>query len=144
MGRVPPSLKHRRQLRDIQRLFRKTESSVVDHLARSMQKSCKRRPAEPRSGADAAHYEVIGEDLNKGESRGIAEVLISGSSVRLDDHYLRHIAFNGVEVHYAGGALRMDDVIFVNCTFVFDNTLHSRSLSNTLLASSHVNFSTAG
>ena len=89
---------------------------------------------------DAARYEVIGKNLNQPLSFGLAELFLTGGAVILDDVFVRHAVFTNVEVHYTGKPVKLEDVLFVNCTFVLDNTQPSRDLGQALLASGNLDF----
>lgn len=90
----------------------------------------------------AARYENIGENLNP--NRGSAEYALSGGAVNIDHKDIRHTLFDNVEIHYSGKPLILEDVVFSNCTFIFENTLPSRGLGQSLLAANHVSFQTKG
>jgi hypothetical protein len=92
---------------------------------------------------DAARFETIGQNLNQQLQFGSAQLMLTGGAVSLDDKYVRHAVFVGVEVHYTGRPLILQDALFVNCTFIFDNTQPGRQLGQVLLASSTVNFEKA-
>ncbi|HLY17794.1 MAG TPA: hypothetical protein VKR61_11260 [Bryobacteraceae bacterium] len=66
-----------------------------------------------------------------------------GGYMNLDGMHLRHVILNGVEIHYSGTALLMEDVIFINCTFAMDNTESSRALARVIATESNVKFSSA-
>jgi len=93
---------------------------------------------------DAARFEAIGRDLNQQLQFGATELILTGGAVTIDDQYVRHVVFDGVEVHYAGGPLKLEDVVFTNCTFVFGNTQAARKLGHALLRSSRVDFENPG
>ena len=61
----------------------------------------------------------------------------------LDEMHLRHVLLNGVEIHYSGKPLVMEDVVFLNCTFVMDNTELSRELAQAIAVDANVKFSHA-
>lgn len=98
----------------------------------------------PVDVSDSARYEDIGENLNQQLKFGTAQLILKGGATSLDGKYLKHVIFDSVEIHYSGKPLNLQDVIFFNCTFVFDNTQPARSLGQAILASSPVNFQTAG
>jgi len=90
--------------------------------------------------ADAARFEKIGQNLNQNLQFGSAQLILKGGAVSLDDKYARHVFFEGVEIHYSGKPLILQDAVFSNCTFILDNTPYGRQLGQTLLASSTINF----
>jgi hypothetical protein len=76
---------------------------------------------------------------------GAFETIASGGALSLDHVYYRHVTLENVEVHYSGKPMILEDVVFINCKFIFDNTDPSRKLTQNLLADSSVSFSqTAG
>jgi hypothetical protein len=97
----------------------------------------------PVAPEDAARFETIGKNLNANLTVGSAQLILTGGAVILDDKFVRHVTFQGVEIHYSGKQLRLQDAIFINCTFVMDNTLPARQLGKSLLAESSVTFQSA-
>jgi hypothetical protein len=93
---------------------------------------------------DAARFEEIGRNLNEALGMGTPQLIASGGAITLDNKYIRHVIFKNVEIHYSGKPLMIEDAVFFNCTFIFDNTPQCRGLGKTLLASSPVNFQQAG
>jgi hypothetical protein len=89
---------------------------------------------------DAARYELIGKNLNEHLKFGTAQLILTGGAVNFDDHYVKHVFFINVEIHYTGRPLVLQDVVFVNCNFIFENTPPARQLGQVLVASSPVNF----
>ena len=89
---------------------------------------------------DAARLEMIGHNLNEQLQFGFPVLWLEGGTISLDNKYVRHVLFIGVEVHYSGAPITLEDAIFANCTFVFDNSAPSRNFGKALLASSPVNF----
>ena len=68
---------------------------------------------------------------------------MTGGAVNLDGEDIRHVIFNGVEIHYTGKPVKLENVTFVDCKFVIENTKPARKLSETILASAdNVNFKT--
>lgn len=92
------------------------------------------------SPADSARLETIGKNLNQGMNLGVAELIVSGGSLSLDNKYLRHVILESVDVYYTGRPLVAEDVLFVNCTFYINNTKPGREFGQRLLASFKVNF----
>lgn len=90
--------------------------------------------------SDAARFETIGHNLNESLKFGSPQLFAKGGAISLDSKYMRHVVFQNVEIHYSGKPVMLEDVIFMNCTFVFDNTPETRQLGNALLASSPLNF----
>jgi hypothetical protein len=71
-------------------------------------------------------------------SFGPSTIIAKGGSVILDGMRVRRFIFENVEIVYSGAPVELDDVMFVNCTFVFDNQSNSRTLGAFLLASDTV------
>jgi hypothetical protein len=80
------------------------------------------------------------ETGNQQALAGVPELILNGGAVSLDDRYVRHAVFEGVEIHYSGKPLKLEDVLFINSIFILENTPSARQLGQTLLASSKVNF----
>ncbi len=93
---------------------------------------------------DAARFEKIGQNLNQQAPIGTSQLILTGGALNLDDRYVRHAIFVGVEVHYTGKPLILEDAVFVNCTFLFDNTRLGRQFGQALLASSPISFQNPG
>jgi hypothetical protein len=91
--------------------------------------------------AAAARFEKLGVPTNPDVKVGTEHLVASGGATSLDDMDIAHVVFFGVEVHYSGKPIRLEDVLFVNCTFVFDNDDRTRMLANTIINSEKVNFS---
>ena len=60
--------------------------------------------------------------------------------MNIDGKRIRHVVFDNVEIHYSGKPLILEDVTFINCAFVLENTEPGRKLGEEILASSPVNF----
>jgi len=84
---------------------------------------------------DAVILEEIGENKNAGMKVGLDRLFFDGGAVALDGHHLRHIVMKGVEVHYFGAPVILEDVVFINCTFVIHNNQPGRRFGETFLAS---------
>ena len=63
-----------------------------------------------------------------------------GGYMSLDGMHLRHVLLVGVEIHYSGKPLLMEDVVFLDCTFVMDNTEPSRDLALAIASGTKVKF----
>jgi hypothetical protein len=50
------------------------------------------------------------------------------------------VVFQGVEIHYLGGPLALDDVTFVNCAFVLSNDPNGRAFALAVLSKPAVDF----
>jgi hypothetical protein len=91
----------------------------------------------------SAILEPLGSQPDKDNPLGNAILLGTGGSMSLDEMHLRHVLLNGVEIHYSGRPLVMEDVVFLNCTFVMDNTEPSRELAQAIAVDANVKFSHA-
>jgi hypothetical protein len=91
----------------------------------------------------AARLDSINVDQNKGHTYGPAFLLAIGGAMTLDRMHFRNVVVENVEVHYSGQPLILEDVIFINCAFVFDNNDPGRKLGEAVLASASVNFRAA-
>ena len=65
-------------------------------------------------------------------------MFFTGGALSLDDRYGKNIVFRNVEVHYSDRQLTLEDVIFINCTFVIDNGEAGQKLGADLLTSSPI------
>lgn len=50
---------------------------------------------------------------------GSASLELRGGATNIDGAFWRHVIADGVEIHYSGENVILEDVMFVNCTFVF-------------------------
>jgi hypothetical protein len=75
---------------------------------------------------------------------GNAWVLLNRGIMRLDQMHLRRVVVNQVEVHYSGGQVKLENVFFVNCTFIIDNDNAGRQLAKDLVASASIDFENLG
>lgn len=89
---------------------------------------------------DAARFQEIGKPTNEGVGLGPSHLILSDGAASLDGMDIAHVVFVGVEVHYSGSETRLEDILFVNCSFVFDNSERGRMLAENIIASRNVNF----
>ena len=66
---------------------------------------------------NAAVFQKLGEDTNKGRTTGDARLLVDGGTVVLDSFDIRHVIFRNAHIVYNGDPVRLQDVAFANCTF---------------------------
>jgi hypothetical protein len=92
---------------------------------------------------DAARFQQIGKATNDGVNIGPSRLMLSGGATSLDDRDIAHVNFVGVEVHYSGNPAMLEDVLFINCTFVFDNSERGRMLAENIISSRNVTFATS-
>ena len=88
----------------------------------------------------AATFDRIGIDQNSGIPTGPAFMFLVGGVTSLDDMHIRSVIFEGVEVHYTGKPLILENSVFINCTFKIDNNEPGRHLGKIMLASDTINF----
>jgi hypothetical protein len=87
-------------------------------------------------------YPLNEKPLDAGQSRGKEVILIEGGGIGLDGMAMKNVVIRNTVVGYSGGPMSLQNVIFVNCTFLFPLNQESRDLGRALLASSAVTFST--
>jgi hypothetical protein len=73
--------------------------------------------------------------------RGRQVLLIEHGGIELDGFVFKNVVFRGVEVHYSGGPVQLDNVIFVNCVFIMENSPTQREFATAVLSNPHVTFS---
>lgn len=89
---------------------------------------------------ESARFEKIGNPTNLGVHVGTVHLMAQGGAVSLDGWNIAHVIFFGTEIHYSGEPVILEDVLFVNCTFVFDNADRSRLLAEKIMSSASVTF----
>lgn len=94
----------------------------------------------PTVPAAAAWMINMGGDPTEQLKFGAVYMILTGNAISIDDSNYRHVVLQNVEVHYSGKPMMLEDVIFVNCTFVFENTAPARKLVDDLLVASSINF----
>jgi len=77
---------------------------------------------------------------DQGKSRGSEVFLLEGGAISLDGMYMKNVVLRGTVVVYNGGALVLENVIFVNCTFSFENKPAQRTLAEELFSKSITTF----
>jgi hypothetical protein len=91
--------------------------------------------------SSAARPEKLGSPTNPDTRVGPAYLRAHGGAFNVDCMDIAHVIFNGVEIHYSGAAVKLEDVFFLNCTFVIDNVDRGRLLAQEILTFFSVNFS---
>jgi hypothetical protein len=91
-----------------------------------------------------AKWDAIGYEDKRNTVTQPSWIIGTGGAESLDGQQLRRAILINVEVHFSGGPVILEDVTFINCTFVFDNVATSRELGERLLADSSVNFRSVG
>jgi hypothetical protein len=88
----------------------------------------------------AAHLDFIGKDQNEKATAAPGWLFAKGGVASLDGMEIRNVVFDGVEVHYSGKLVMLERVMFVDCTFVFENNERGRELTAKVLEAFQVNF----
>jgi hypothetical protein len=91
--------------------------------------------------AQAARLEFINKPLTWAGDLGSRTYFLEGATVSLDGMRMRHVKIRDVEVHYSGEPLILEDVIFIHCKFVMDNSPHTRTVGSAMLMSSRLTIS---
>jgi hypothetical protein len=90
----------------------------------------------------AALRRVDMADPNKDSKRLPIRLWMQNGIAVLDDFYLKKVTLTNVRVIYRGGALKMEDVVFINCTFEIEQTTNGENLGKMLIADTQIDFST--
>ena len=98
----------------------------------------KKRPLPIES---AAIWEEIGQHLNINNQIGDGLLIADGGVITLDGAQLRHVILQNVEVHYSGHPTMLEDVLFLNCKFVMDNTDPGRQMIAKIINDPQISFS---
>lgn len=91
-------------------------------------------------GQVAARWDRLGQDRNQDKHDQPTWLYATGGATSVDTEQIRNVVLIGVEVHYSGAPVILENVIFINCVFVFDNNDGARKLGRMLLASATINF----
>lgn len=75
-----------------------------------------------------------------GIGRGKQVILGEGGAILLDGMIMRHVVLRKTAVFYNGGDTSLEDVIFVDCTFVLKNEPAARLFALAVLGQSQVRF----
>lgn len=73
---------------------------------------------------------------DQGKKSGGEVFLLEGGAISLDGMYMRNVVLRGTTVVYQGGPVVLSNVIFVNCTFTFDNKTATRTLAEAVVSGS--------
>jgi hypothetical protein len=82
------------------------------------------RPGNPPPGAGVGKQVILGE----------------GGAILLDGMILRHAVLRKTRVFYDGGQTSLEDVIFVDCTFILKNDPAARLFALAVLGQTPVKF----
>jgi hypothetical protein len=75
---------------------------------------------------------------------GPAFLVVKGLQATIDGFFLKHVAFQDMNLLYNGGPLNLDEVYFINCRFQFDvSSVSSLSLLSQVVKGGWVSFSNA-
>jgi hypothetical protein len=89
----------------------------------------------------ATAHPLSSPNLDAGRDRGKEVILGIGGSVAIDNTLMKHVVLRNVAVFYSGGPVVLDDVTFVDCTFVLMNVEAARNFALSVLASTKISFS---
>lgn len=81
----------------------------------------------------AARLNHIGQDDNANLAQGDQIIFVSGGQILIDDMDLKNVVFRGVKIFYQGGPIMMENVFFVNCTFVIIQKPKGESFATAIL-----------
>jgi hypothetical protein len=88
----------------------------------------------------SAHLEFIASPEKQEAQEGPKALLMVGGDLRLDGLSMRSVVLEGVTLHYEGGPVVLENVVFINCQFVIENVVNGRALGSQLLQASNVTF----
>jgi hypothetical protein len=78
-----------------------------------------------------------------GQSRGKEVILMEGGGLVLDNTLLKNVVIRNATIFYSGGPVSLQNVIFVNCTFVLPNEAHPRDFATLVLNQGAITFTNA-
>lgn len=82
---------------------------------------------------EAAVLEPIGAGLNKNNPRGDAFIILTDGELTLDGTDMKNVILENIRITYHGGPLRMNNVVFVNCTFEMQENQNGRQFALAVL-----------
>jgi len=92
----------------------------------------------------AASISNVGTATKTGPSLMPEYIIIDGAgtqdSVILDGYKVKNVVFKNLTIHYSGGALDLQNVVFLNCQFNIQHSQNGESLAKNLLSSSLITF----
>ena len=80
------------------------------------------------------------KSLNAGQNRGKEVILAEGGAFQLDTLLVKNVVFRNTTIFYSGGPMNLENIIFVNCTFILPNRAHSRDFAIAALSNSSITF----
>jgi hypothetical protein len=91
---------------------------------------------------DSARIELLAHPQPMGSEIGLY-ILDGGSTMLgLDGMYLKNVIVRNAQLVYNGGPIRLENVAFVNCTFVLAKNKPTINLGDAILQANSINFST--
>ena len=96
------------------------------------------------SGENSARLESLANPQPVGSEFSYFIIEGGNATLGLDGEFMKNVIIRDADISYAGGAVRLENVWFVNCTF-HDYTLKGKAtnLGETILASASVTFVTS-
>lgn len=91
---------------------------------------------------DSARLELLSNPQKSGSEIGLYVVEGGHMAIGLDNANMKNVVIRNAEVVYNGGPVRLENVAFVNCTFVFTKNRPTINLGETILQANSINFST--
>lgn len=88
-------------------------------------------PPVPREESAAADF--IGRDENRDQPTGPATLFVLGGGITLDNLHLKNVTLVNTHIVYSGGAVQLENVQFLNCTFELTSTNNTRQLAEHIL-----------
>jgi hypothetical protein len=94
---------------------------------------------------DAARFEEIdGPTGGCGFQFIVFQMSRADNELSLDGMYLKNVIIKDTRISYKSGALKLENVYFVNCTFDFKPALPARNLALAILNSSSITLAQSG
>ncbi len=95
---------------------------------------------EVPSGEAATMHYLSRPDPNQGNPRGKQVILIEGGAISIDNMFFKHVVIRNSEIFYSGTPINIEDVVFVNCTFVMINSSQTREFAIAVLSNGPTDF----
>ena len=83
---------------------------------------------------------LSGPDLNSAVGYGPSLLLVKAPVVILDNLYVKRVVFQNAHIVYRGGAVTLDDVYFLDCTFEIENHAKGQEMARKILSDAATNF----
>ena len=80
------------------------------------------------NSSDSARLELLSKPQPEGSEFAFFILTGDTSTIVLDGLYMKHVIIRNADVEYSGGAIRLEDVYFVNCRFHSQFKLAPKSL----------------